>query len=232
MENTTIITGAGGNLGRAITQNLLRVGCHVHVAVGPGESPDFLTQPNLTGTLVNLLVEAEVETFLSKAHTNSANKRIDTLICIVGGYTEGSIEDTTIEHIHKMLQLNFETAYLVTHHLIKICRQQQTPLQIIFIGARPAIDPKSGNQLVAYGLSKSLLFKLAEYINVETNQTGISASVIVPSTLDTVATRKAMPDANPADWVPTQAVAETVAFILSDTGKMMRQSVYKLYNNA
>jgi hypothetical protein len=32
--------------------------------------------------------------------------------------------------------------------------------------------------------------------------------------------------------VPTEKVAETIAFALSDTGRMLRESVFKIYNKA
>ncbi len=100
------------------------------------------------------------------------------------------------------------------------------------MGSRPAIEPQEGKGLLAYSLAKSLLFKLADYINAENVDGNIMVSVIVPSTLDTLGTRAAMPKADPSKWVPTSNVAETVSFILSDTGTMMRNPIYKLYNKS
>ena len=43
--------------------------------------------------------------------------------------------------------------------------------------------------MFAYALSKAMIFKLAEFINVEGKDKNISATVIVPSTIDTPANR-------------------------------------------
>ena len=61
---------------------------------------------------------------------------------------------------------------------------------IVFIGARPALNPAQGKNLIAYGLSKSLLFKLAEYLNEAAKGESVSVSVVAPSTLDTPLNRK------------------------------------------
>lgn len=230
MNSTVIITGAAGNLGRAITKRLLDDGHHIHATLGSQDDPGFIEHENLVSQAVNLLDENSAEVFVEKIMEK--HDSVHALICIVGGFAQGGIEDADGESIQKMIHLNFESAYFTVRPLIKRSKAIGTPLHIIFIGARPAINPEEGKSLVAYGLSKSLLFKLAEYINMETNATGISASVIVPSTLDTPGTRAAMPNSDPSKWVTTEKVADSVTFLLSDTGKMMRQSVLKIYNKA
>ncbi|MCB0637782.1 MAG: hypothetical protein KDC54_14230, partial [Lewinella sp.] len=79
-------------------------------------------------------------------------------------------------------------------------------------------------------LSKSLLFRLAEIINAETSKHGVVAAVVAPGTMDTPPNREAMPAADFSDWVPTERVAEVIAFLLSDTGAMLREPVVKVYN--
>ncbi len=131
-----------------------------------------------------------------------------------------------------MIDLNFFSAFHLVQPLVARHRELGRPLQLVFIGSRAAILPAQGKDLLAYSLSKSLLLRLAEFINEETNATGIQASVILPSTLDTPATRQAMPDADFSDWVPLQRVSETVDFILSEPGRMLRSPIFALYNQA
>jgi hypothetical protein len=54
----------------------------------------------------------------------------------------------------------------------------------------------------------------------------------VPSTIDTALNRESMPDVDPANWVTPEALAETMAFIVSDKGSVLRETVFKVYNNA
>jgi hypothetical protein len=56
--------------------------------------------------------------------------------------------------------------------------------------------------------------------------------VVVPSTLDTALNRKNMPDANPQNWVKPEQVADILEFICSDKGSPLRESLYKVYNDA
>ncbi len=103
---------------------------------------------------------------------------------------------------------------------------------IVFIGARPALNADQGKGLIAYGLSKSLLFKLAEFLNEAARGVNVSISVVVPSTLDTALNRKSMPDVNPENWVKPSEIAETLEFLVSDKSKALRETVLKIYNNA
>jgi NAD(P)-dependent dehydrogenase (short-subunit alcohol dehydrogenase family) len=102
----------------------------------------------------------------------------------------------------------------------------------VLIGARPALNPAQGKGLIAYSLSKSLLFKLAELLNETAKGLNLNVSVVVPSTLDTPLNRKSMPDANPDNWVKPAEIAETLEFLVSDKSKALKETVLKMYNNA
>ena len=149
----------------------------------------------------------------------------------VGGFAMGSFAETDGEALRHMYSLNFETAYFLVRALLPKFEQQGGG-QFIFIGSRPALDPKAGKNLIAYSLSKSLVFHLAELVEAYGHDKGIRATVIVPSTINTPANRSAMPDADFSKWVSSDAIAETVAFLLSEAGQQVRQSVIKLYNEA
>ncbi|MGX1930979.1 SDR family NAD(P)-dependent oxidoreductase [Flagellimonas sp. 2504JD4-2] len=231
MKKTIIITGAAGNLGRTITSKLLEQGYAVNAVLGPSDNPDFIKHQNLVSNSVNLLNQDDSNEFIHYV-TDYLREDVEALICLVGGFATGNIEDTGSDSIQRMIDLNFKTAYHVVRPMIGYCKKHGKPLKVILIGSRPAISPSEGKNLVAYGLSKSLLVQLAEYINIETNETGINVSVIVPSTMDTPGTRAAMPNAQPGDWVPLEEVYETIFFVLSNAGGMMREPIYKLYNKA
>ena len=85
---------------------------------------------------------------------------------------------------------------------------------------------------MAYALGKSHLFRLAEIINDQGKFKNIRASVVIPSLLDTPQNRAAMPDAPANEWVTPEVAAETISFLLGDTGENLRETVIKLYNQA
>lgn len=104
--------------------------------------------------------------------------------------------------------------------------------RIVFIGARSALQPEQGKNLLAYSLSKSLLFRLAECLNEEARGTNVTASVVVPSTIDSAANRTAMPKADHGAWVNAEDLAGVLEFIVSGRGSALRETVLKVYNKA
>jgi NAD(P)-dependent dehydrogenase (short-subunit alcohol dehydrogenase family) len=156
---------------------------------------------------------------------------IDAALLLVGGYAGGTIKDTTISAVKKMIDLNFETAYNVARPVFNhmITKNQG---RIIFIGARPAINAADGKKNLAYALSKSLLFKLSEYLNAEAKDKNVVTAVIAPSTMDTPANRKSMPDADFSKWVKTEDVANLMALLVSEKGDALREPVLKMYGGS
>jgi NAD(P)-dependent dehydrogenase (short-subunit alcohol dehydrogenase family) len=73
---------------------------------------------------------------------------------------------------------------------------------------------------------------MAEMINAAYEADGITATMIVPGTIDTPVNREAMPDADFRKWISAPDIAESIAFVLSETGKKLRQPVIKIYNQS
>lgn len=86
--------------------------------------------------------------------------------------------------IEKQCKLNFETAYNVVQPLFPYMKEKGKG-HIFLIGSRPGLSASFSKGMIAYGLSKSLIFRLAELMNEEAKGTDVVTSVIVPSTIDT-----------------------------------------------
>ena len=227
---TVLITGANGNLGSAVTKEFLDKGYRVVATViAETMKADFAANPNLDVQVVDLGNETATAAFILSLIEKY--KTIDAALLLVGGFAIGNLSSTTGADIQKQIALNFETAYHVTQPLFQHMMENKNG-RIVFIGARPALEASQGKNLIAYGLSKSLLFKLAEYLNEEAKGKNITATVVAPSTLDTPLNRKSMPDTDPAIWVKPAALAEILEFIVSDKNAPIRESVIKVYNNA
>lgn len=225
-----IVTGGSGNLGSAVTAKLLAKGYQL-IATVPAEAMrrDFLPHPKLDIRVVDLSDEEQSGLFVKNAIDQYI--RIDAAMLLVGGFAMGNLAATGGREIRKQIALNFETAYYLTKPLFAHMMAQGYG-RILFIGARPALVPAQGKDLIAYGLSKSLLFKLAEFLNEEAKGKNVSVSVVVPSTLDTPLNRKSMPDVNPDDWVKPEALADILEFIVSDSALAIRETIFKVYGNA
>ena len=229
-HKTVIITGANGNLGSAVTQVFLNKSYRVLATLAEESmKKDMPSHPNLELAVVNLSNEEEAGAFVQSA-INKYGK-LEGALLLVGGFMMGNIASTTGADLKKQFSLNFETAYYTARPIFQQMLKQNQG-RIIFIGARPAISPAQGKDLVAYSLSKSLLFRLAELMNEEARGKNVTASVVAPSTLDTPLNRKSMPEVDPADWVKPAALAEILEFLVSDKGSVLRETVLKVYNNA
>jgi NAD(P)-dependent dehydrogenase (short-subunit alcohol dehydrogenase family) len=227
---TVIITGANGNLGLAVTKEFLDKGYKIIATVINEAAKKELPQHiNLEVQVVNLANEAETASFVEIAIDKY--KTIDAALMLVGGFAIGNIAATSGADLEKQFSLNFETAYYITRPLFQHMLHNENG-RLIFIGARPAIDAASGKNLLAYALGKSLLFKLAEYLNEEAKGKNVVATVVVPSTLDTAPNRKSMPEINPENWVKPGKFAEVLEFVTSEKGSSLRETVLKVYNNA
>jgi NAD(P)-dependent dehydrogenase (short-subunit alcohol dehydrogenase family) len=227
---TVIITGANGNLGIAVTNTFLAKNYKVIATVRKEE--DLMELPHhqsMQVEVLDLTNEEKTETFIHKIIEK--NKTIDGALLLVGGFVAGNIAATKSEDIKKQINLNFDTAYHVSRPLFQHMMEQNNG-KIVFVGARPALQATSGKNLIAYGLSKSLLFKLAEYLNAEAKGKNVTATVVVPSTIDTEPNRKSMPDADFDKWVKPEALAEVLEFLISEKGSVLRETVLKVYNNA
>jgi NAD(P)-dependent dehydrogenase (short-subunit alcohol dehydrogenase family) len=59
------------------------------------------------------------------------------------------------------------------------------------------------------------VIRIVEAIAAEHRKDRITANAILPGTIDTPQNRAAMPDAKPDVWIPAQAIAELIAFLVS-----------------
>jgi NAD(P)-dependent dehydrogenase (short-subunit alcohol dehydrogenase family) len=104
--------------------------------------------------------------------------------------------------------------------------------RIFLIGSKPGLAMNNSSGMVAYGLSKSLIFRLAELMNEEAKGTNIVTTVVVPSTLDTPQNRKSMPDADFKNWVKPQDIATVIHFHCTEEAASLREPVLKIFGNA
>jgi NAD(P)-dependent dehydrogenase (short-subunit alcohol dehydrogenase family) len=229
-KKVVIITGANGNLGTIVTQQFLDNGYRVVATViNDVAKNDLVPNDNLEVHVVNLANEIETADFI--ASVIGKHKNVYAALMLVGGFAMGNIAGTSFADIEKQLSLNFATAYQVTRPLITHMLENNNG-RLIFIGSRPALQAADGKNLVAYALAKSLLFRLAEYINEEAKGKNVTATVVVPSTIDTALNRKSMPEADPEKWVKPGQLAAVLEFVVSDKALPLRETVLKVYNNA
>jgi NAD(P)-dependent dehydrogenase (short-subunit alcohol dehydrogenase family) len=231
MNKKAIITGAAGNLGSATVDIFLRAGFHVIATVEPGTRHHFSAHaPNLEVHEVDVTQEESTRIFVQNIF--SVHHTIDVAVLLVGGFTMGNIAETDTQELQRMIRLNFESAYCVTRPTFLRMQWQETGGHLIFIGARPALDSNAGKDMIAYGLSKSLLFQFAEMLNAGGKEKNVYTTVVVPSIIDTPANRAAMPQADFSTWVRPEELAEEMLAICSNSTTVPEDRVVKVYGRA
>ncbi len=227
---TIIVTGANGNLGVATVKKFLESGYRVVAVDHSGNHLDFATaNPYFELHAVDLLDEKTITSFVNGIILKHG--QVDGALLLAGGFAMGDIGATGGQELDNMFSLNFNTAYYIARPLLQHMLQSGYG-RLVFIGARPALQAADGKNMAAYALSKSLLFKLADFINETAKGKNVVASVVVPSTIDTTINRQSMPGADPGNWVKPGQLADVLEFICSDKGLPLREAVYKVYNNA
>lgn len=229
MANTIIVTGASGNMGQAVVKKFISEGYNVVGTIVPNDPVPFDVPGNQLEKIVVDLGSEEaskqfVETVINKYGS------IDAAVLTVGGFAMGDIAATGTADLMKQYKLNFETAYNVARPVF-VQMMKQGNGRIFLIGSKPGLSAENGKGMVAYGLAKSLIFRLAELMNGEARGHNVVTSVVVPSTIDTPQNRASMPKANPDTWVKAEQIADAVYFYSSDAAAAIREPVIRLYNN-
>lgn len=217
MEKPVVmITGAGGNLGRAVAQELsskVRLVCverkpETLAALTASLSPE-LGVLGLDG--IDLSNMTSCLRAVQMAHERFG--RIDALINTVGGFRMGPVAESAIDQWDAMMTINARTAYAISAAVLPGMQQRKYG-RIVHIAASPGL--KAGGRQAAYAASKAAVIRLTEALSAENRTYRITANCILPGTIDTPQNREAMPDANTESWVSANAIAKLAAFLASE----------------
>lgn len=230
MAKVVIITGAGGELGKATVKFFLHNGYVAIATVRPGKTNQLEQHENLKVIPVDLSDEKEVESFISRISKDY--HQIDSAILLAGGFSMGNLENTDQKSLKEMYQINFESAYNMSRFVFQKMVTQKDGGRIVFIGSKPSLDSKASKGKLAYTLSKSLLNTLSEYINEEGASKNVLSYVVAPSTIDTQPNRNAMPNADFSKWVKPEEISKLIEFLVSQPGNKLREGVFKIYGES
>jgi NAD(P)-dependent dehydrogenase (short-subunit alcohol dehydrogenase family) len=226
MKNV-LITGAGGHLGRACLREFTGSDFHIIAIVSPGKKNSI--PPPFTGSVheINLTDEGQVNDRLEEViHIHSS---IDIALLLVGGFEMGDISQAGSDQLKRMMSLNFDATYYTARKLFAHMAGQKNGGRIVMVGSRPALEPQGGKSALAYALSKSLIFKLAELLNAEGKDKNVVCSIIVPSVIDTPENRTSMPKSDPSRWVKADEIAAIIKTSTTGPGEKLRDPVIKIY---
>lgn len=213
-NRTVVVTGAGGNLGKAVAGAFAERGARLVLVDRQGEAlnvafgalKDALLAP------ADLLDRGQTQAVLEAAVKRFGS--LDVLCHLAGGFRMGeAVHETTDSTWDFLFDINARAlvnmAHAVVPHMI-----ERGGGKIVNVGAYAA--QKGVARMGAYCASKASVIRLTEAMSAELREKNINVNCVLPTILDTPENRAAMPDADPARWVPTEALAEVIVFLASD----------------
>ncbi len=227
---TVFISGSTGNLGKAIVKRFLNAGDKVYGTLLPEESlPEGMFNERFVPVTVDLNKEASTELAINNILSKQGS--IDIAVLTAGGYAMGDIASTSSQNLIDQFNLNVATTYHAVRPLFAHMLSKGKG-RIFMIGSRPGLDMHQSDGLVAYGLTKSLIFRLAELMNVEAKGKDVVTSVIVPSVIDTPQNRASSPNADFSKWVKAEDIAEQIYYHASEKADPLGETVIKIYGDS
>ncbi|MGV3569316.1 MAG: SDR family NAD(P)-dependent oxidoreductase [Ramlibacter sp.] len=215
MARTVVITGAAGNLGRAVADSFARNG---DALVLVDRSAEGLERAYGTATAermlvaVDLLQAEEVEQAVGRVAAQFG--RIDVLCNLAGGFAMGTPVHATAEaDWQRMQDLNVRTLLNMARAVVPGMLQRGRG-KIVNVGANAA--QRGAAHMGAYIASKAEVLRLTETMAAELREHGINVNCVMPSIIDTPQNRADLPDADPKRWVAPEQLAAVIAFLASD----------------
>lgn len=208
-----MITGASGNLGRAVAAEFGRRGASL-VLVDRARR-DLQESEKTLVVEADLLDAAAVERAVDQALQRFG--RLHALCNLAGGFRMGPpVHETPERDWTFLLDLNARTV-LNTARAVVPRMLEAGGGAIVNVGAYAA--QRGAARMGAYTASKSATIRLTEAMSAELRERNINVNCVLPTILDTPENRSAMPEADPRRWVAPQDLARVIAFLASDAAR-------------
>lgn len=233
-DQVVVITGAAGNLGRAVAFAFYKAGAKLALVDRQREHVQKVFGDEIPEGENCYFVEANLMDEDSVAHMGRSIVerfgKIDALVNTAGGFTMGpSLAETPLSTWEFMLNLNARTVFLVNRAIIPTMVQQKSG-RIINIAARAALEGKA--EMGPYVASKSAVIRLTESAAEEVRDHGVNVNCILPGTIDTPRNREEEPDADFSRWVAPEAIADVILFLASDAARAINGAAIPVYGRS
>ena len=144
----------------------------------------------------------------------------------IGTFRPGDALSTTPEMLLLMIDINLGPALWLSQAVASHMRQQGSGV-IVHVTARPGIEPVGG--MAAYSVSKAALVHLTRILDIELRPQGIRVNAVAPQLLDTPVNRTIFPAETMAHAVAPEAIADVIAFLVSDAAAPVSGAILPAY---
>ncbi len=228
-----VIPGGTGSVGRCLVPMLIDRGFKVAVTyLIPEEATVLEDEMDLDEDLliirrVDLTDPEAVDALFSEIA--DAFGAINVMASLVGGWSGGrDVAETSDVRLDRMLDLNLKTAWNVTRAAIP--RMSSEWGRIILMGSKHSQETPAGQ--AAYNMAKAAVLALSRSVATELLDTNTTCNTLLPSVINTEATRSALPYADYVNWPQPKEIADVISFLASEESKVINGGGVPVWGSA
>jgi NAD(P)-dependent dehydrogenase (short-subunit alcohol dehydrogenase family) len=232
-SKVAVIPGGTGSVGRCLVPLLIEREFNVAVSyLLPEEANALEEQLDLDEDRLILrrvdVTDAEAPAaFIDEAA--AAYGKINVMASLVGGWAGGrDVSETSDVRLERMLDINLRTAWNTTRAVIPHMSEEWG--RIVLMGSKHAVDTPAGQ--AAYNIAKAGVLALAKSVAVELLDTETTCNALLPSVINTDATRAALPYAEYVNWPQPDDIAQVIDFLASERSKVVNGSYLPVWGSA
>jgi NAD(P)-dependent dehydrogenase (short-subunit alcohol dehydrogenase family) len=217
------IAGAGGGLGPIVAKRLADAGASLALAdrsqeIADGVAQDIgLPEDRVDPQAVDLLDESQAKDWA--AATEKKFGRVDGLLHLVGGYRGGdpidSFDLTDYDFLHDLLVRTLQLTTRAFHSALTNSKHGR----FVLVSAAAAQMPENTN--AAYASAKAAAEAWTLALADSFAGTNATANIIVVNAIETPGMRDESPGTQNPSFTPAEDLADTIAFICSDSARRM-----------
>ncbi len=234
MNKTVVITGGTGGLGTALVRRLVTQDYRLAVTyLLPEEAQQFesefeVDEKRVMLTRVDCTNAEAVSTYVKGVADQWGN--LHGLCALVGGWAGGrDVEETDDVRFERMLDLNLRSAFYAVRATVPYLKEAGWG-RIVLVGSRGAVDFFEAQ--AAFNIAKAGVAALGQSVATELDGTGVTANVLMPSVIDTPATRRSLPYADYVNWPTPDEIAAVAEFLLSEESGVINGALVPVYGRA
>lgn len=223
---TAIITGAGGALASHLIRACQGAAWNLALAAYDDSEAQRLRHEHADCVIVQGDLADPERAAAALGQAVSELGTVDCLFNIAGGFDMADALDTRPEDLEAQLSINFRSAFNASRAVLPAMLDRGRGF-ILGVGAAAAIEGGAG--MGAYASSKAALVAWLKSLRQEVAPKGVDVAIVYPmSAINTPGNRKAMPDADPADWIDADELATTMLHLAtrSRSGRIDEVRVY------
>lgn len=207
-DQVVVLAGATGAVGGAFAREVLDRGGKVAATVRrPWQVASLAAALGRERVLVGCVPANDGEAaagFLKGAR--DALGPVTAVVCTAGAFQAAAVGKEPAGELQELLEANLLTGATLARAAVGGFRRRRTGV-LVFVGSAQV---GTGQGPTNYLASKAALHEYVRTLAAELAGSGVRAVALLPGTLDTPASRRAMPDVDPSAWTPPGALVQAL----------------------